>query len=131
MSIQSPRYHYCKHLDCAHRHFFGAAFIKIVRETPGSCGWLFWRCNRCKTINANRVSAADINALSLKPNHGPVENVYSPDFCRNLIELAFIQQHAQPITDEEHDELVAALTSSQLDDEAHDLYLQLSDVRLA
>ncbi len=130
MSIQSPRYHYCKHLDCAHRHFFGAAFIKIVRETLGSGGWIFWRCNQCKTINSDRVSGTDINMLSRKPNHGPIEDVYSPDFCRNLIELAMIRKNFPPFSDDEAHNLAAALRSTRLDVFAHVLYLQLRDVRL-
>lgn len=127
---QPPRYFTCTHMPCEQRYFFGAKFIEIVRYAPGREGWVFWRCLSCGFINSNPVTGLDIYQLKRAQHSGQTRDIYTPEFCQNLITLAYTRQNYPDISDAESEELMDALTSSQLDDEAYELYCAMTDVRL-
>ena len=131
LQAQPPRYFTCVHAPCTQRYYFGAKFIEIVRYTPGREGWVFWRCLSCGFINSNPVTGLDIWHLTRAQHTARIRDIYTPEFCQNLIALSGLLHSAPAISVAEFEEMLATIQSTKLDDDAHDLYDQMRDVRLS
>lgn len=130
MTAKPPRYFTCTHLPCTQRYYFGAKFIEIVRYAPGREGWVFWRCLSCECINTDPVTGLDIWYLRRAQHTARIRDIYTPEFCQNLIALSELQHCAPEISIAEFEEMLATIQSTKLEDDAHDLYVCMHDVRL-